>query len=108
MPATRRAPAPTSCRRSTLWPNWRRPAASTAPSTPQAEEQLATLLTLVNQVDDNVFLAKLAVYSRERAFMKDMPAALLLVLSKRDRGSVPQASSTASWTTAACCARCSR
>lgn len=50
----------------------------------QAQDQLATLLTLVNQVDDNVFLAKLAVYSRERAFMKDMPAALVLVLSKRD------------------------
>ena len=50
-----------------------------------AEDQLATLLNLVNQVDDNVFLAKLAVYSRERAFMKDMPAALLLMLSKRDR-----------------------
>src|SRR5262245_44084104 len=51
----------------------------------QADDQLATLLNLVNQVDDNVFLAKLAVYSRERAFMKDMPAALLLVLAKRDR-----------------------
>lgn len=51
----------------------------------QANDQLATLLNLVNQVDDNIFLAKLAVYSRERAFMKDMPAALLLVLSKRDR-----------------------
>jgi 60 kDa SS-A/Ro ribonucleoprotein len=51
----------------------------------QAENQLASLLALVNQVDDNVFLAKLAVYSREGAFMKDMPAALLLVLSKRDR-----------------------
>jgi 60 kDa SS-A/Ro ribonucleoprotein len=51
----------------------------------QADDQLATLLNLVSQVDDNVFLAKLAVYSRERSFMKDMPAALLLVLSKRDR-----------------------
>jgi 60 kDa SS-A/Ro ribonucleoprotein len=51
----------------------------------QADDQLATLLNLVNQIDDNVFLAKLAVYSRERAFMKDMPAALLLALSKRDR-----------------------
>src|SRR5271166_4196189 len=50
----------------------------------QAEDQLATLLALVNQVEENVFLAKLAVYSRERAFMKDMPTALLLVLSKRD------------------------
>jgi 60 kDa SS-A/Ro ribonucleoprotein len=49
-----------------------------------AETQLATLLALVQRVDDNVFLAKLAVYSRERAFMKDMPAALLLVLSRRD------------------------
>ncbi len=51
----------------------------------QAQDQLDTLLALVNQVDDNVFLAKLAIYSRERAFMKDMPAALLLILSKRDR-----------------------
>ena len=50
----------------------------------QADEQLATLKTLVDQVTDNVFLAKLAVYSRERAMMKDMPVALLLALSKRD------------------------
>ena len=63
--------------------------------------------TLIDQVDDNVFLAKLAVYSRERAYMKDMPAALLVVLSKRDRR-CSTASSTASSTTAACCARCSR
>ena len=49
-----------------------------------ADEQLATLLTLVNRVDDNRFLAKLAVYSRQRAMMKDMPVALLVVLSKRD------------------------
>ncbi len=51
----------------------------------EAEDQLATLLALVEVVDDNLFLAKLAVYSRERAFMKDMPAALLVILSKRDR-----------------------
>jgi 60 kDa SS-A/Ro ribonucleoprotein len=51
----------------------------------QSEEQLATMLSRANQVDDNAYLAKLAVYSRERAFMKDMPAALLLVLSKRDQ-----------------------
>jgi 60 kDa SS-A/Ro ribonucleoprotein len=50
----------------------------------QADEQLATLKTLVDQVADNAFLAKLAVYSRQRAMMKDMPVALLLVLSKRD------------------------
>ena len=49
-----------------------------------AGQQLAALLALVAVVDDNLFLAKLAVYSRERAFLKDMPAALLLVLSKRD------------------------
>ncbi len=39
---------------------------------------------LIDQVDDDIFLAKLAVYARERAYMKDMPAALLVVLSKRD------------------------
>ena len=50
----------------------------------EAEQQLAALLALVEQVDDNLFLAKLAVYSRERAFMKDMPAALLVILSRRD------------------------
>ena len=49
-----------------------------------ADAQLAALMTLAEQVDDT-FLAKLAVYSRERAFMKDMPAALLMVLSRRDR-----------------------
>jgi 60 kDa SS-A/Ro ribonucleoprotein len=35
-------------------------------------------------VSDNVFLAKLAVHRRQRAMMKDMPVALLVVLSKRD------------------------
>lgn len=49
-----------------------------------ATEQLDTLRALVTQVDDNEFLAKLAVYARERALMKDMPAALLVLLSKRD------------------------
>lgn len=50
----------------------------------QAEDQLAALLTLAGQVDDNLFLAKLAVYSRQRAYLKDMPAALLMVLAARD------------------------
>jgi 60 kDa SS-A/Ro ribonucleoprotein len=50
----------------------------------QADEQLVTLKTLIDQVADNAFLAKLAVYSRQRAMMKDMPVALLLALSKRD------------------------
>jgi 60 kDa SS-A/Ro ribonucleoprotein len=49
-----------------------------------AAEQLETLRALVALVDDNRFLAKLAVYARERALMKDMPAALLVLLSKRD------------------------
>ncbi len=49
-----------------------------------ADEQLATLKNLIDQVADNAFLAKLAVYSRQRAMMKDMPVALLLALSKRD------------------------
>jgi 60 kDa SS-A/Ro ribonucleoprotein len=49
-----------------------------------ADEQLATLRALAAQVDDNEYLAKLAIYTRERALMKDMPAALLLLLSKRD------------------------
>ena len=34
-----------------------------------AEKQLATLQSLVSQVNDNVFLAKLAIYSRERAYL---------------------------------------
>lgn len=49
-----------------------------------ADQQLATLKNLIDQVADNMFLAKLAVYSRQRAMMKDMPVALLVALSKRD------------------------
>lgn len=49
-----------------------------------AEDQLAAFRGLIDQVDDNTYLAKLALYSRQKAFMKDMPAALLLVLSRRD------------------------
>jgi 60 kDa SS-A/Ro ribonucleoprotein len=48
-----------------------------------AGDQLGTLLALAAQVDD-LYLAKLAVYSRRRAFMKDMPAALRALLAKRD------------------------
>lgn len=50
----------------------------------RAERQLEEMQRLIAQVNDPVYLAKLAVYSRERAFMKDMPAALLLALSKQD------------------------
>ncbi len=49
-----------------------------------AQSQVDSLFQLIDQVDDNVYLAKLAVYARERAYMKDMPAALLLALAKRD------------------------
>ena len=49
-----------------------------------AETQLDTLKSLISQVDDNLFLAKLAIYSRERAFLKDMPAALMATLAARD------------------------
>ncbi len=50
----------------------------------QGSTQLNEMINLIQTVDDNVFLAKLAVYARERAFMKDMPAALIAVLSSRD------------------------
>ncbi len=49
-----------------------------------AESQLDTLKTLIEQVDDDVFLARLAVYARQRAAMKDMPAALTAALAVRD------------------------
>jgi 60 kDa SS-A/Ro ribonucleoprotein len=49
-----------------------------------AETQLGEVLKLIDEVDDNQYLAKLALYAREKAFMKDMPAALLVALSVRD------------------------
>ena len=49
-----------------------------------AQTQLASIRDLINRIDDNRFLAQLAVYSRQRAYMKDMPAALLVELSTRD------------------------
>ena len=49
-----------------------------------AQNQLDEMRKLIYEIDDNEFLAKLAVYSRERAYMKDMPAALLVTLSTRD------------------------
>ena len=47
-----------------------------------AEAQLQTVLQLSEQVDGE-FLAKLALYARERAAMKDMPALLLAVLTQK-------------------------
>lgn len=49
-----------------------------------AQSQLDTLRSLIGQVNDNVFLAKLAIYSREHAYLKDMPAALTATLAARD------------------------
>ncbi|MFO0384328.1 MAG: vWA domain-containing protein [Pirellula sp.] len=49
-----------------------------------AETQLDEVLKLIDEVDDNQYLAKLALYAREKAFMKDMPAAVLVALSVRD------------------------
>ena len=47
-----------------------------------AEDQLEKALGFAQAVDP-VFLAKTAVYARERSFMKDMPALLAAVLSAR-------------------------
>lgn len=48
-----------------------------------AETQLDRVLDLANQVDVD-FLAKVALYSRRKGFMKDMPALLCAVLATRD------------------------
>lgn len=48
-----------------------------------AKSQLDEVIKLAEQVDDE-YLAKLAIYAREKAMMKDMPAALLVILGKRD------------------------
>ncbi len=48
-----------------------------------AEEQLDTVLALCGQVAP-AFIARPAVYCRERGFMKDVPALLCAVLATRD------------------------
>jgi 60 kDa SS-A/Ro ribonucleoprotein len=50
----------------------------------KAEDQLNEVVALADKIPDDEFIAKLAIYARERAFMKDMPAALTLILSKRN------------------------
>lgn len=47
-----------------------------------AEKQLEVALNLANKVDPK-FVAQVAVYARQRGFMKDMPAFLLAVLASR-------------------------
>ena len=49
-----------------------------------ANEQLAKVLELCADIDAE-FIAKTAVFCRERGFMKDMPALLCAVLSVKDR-----------------------
>lgn len=49
-----------------------------------AGEQLDKVLALANEVEPE-FVAKTAVYAREKGKMKDMPALLLAVLSVRDK-----------------------
>jgi 60 kDa SS-A/Ro ribonucleoprotein len=49
-----------------------------------ADEQLAKVLELCAEIDAE-FIAKTAVFCRERGFMKDMPALLVAVLSVQDR-----------------------
>ena len=47
-----------------------------------AEAQLATVLDLCKEVDP-AFIAKTAIYCRERGYMKDMPALLAAVLAQK-------------------------
>lgn len=49
-----------------------------------AEEQLDAVLALANEVDAE-FVAKTAVFAREKGFMKDVPALLVAVLSVKDK-----------------------
>src|SRR5262245_44320197 len=49
-----------------------------------ADKQLAKVVELCADLDAE-FIAKTAVFCRERAFMKDMPALLCAVLSVKDR-----------------------
>ena len=50
-----------------------------------ADEQLDKVLELAGQVEPE-FVAKTAIYTRERGFMKDMPALLTASLSTREKG----------------------
>src|SRR5580658_3225256 len=48
-----------------------------------ADDQLQKVLAMASQVDAQ-FVAKTAVYSRQKGFMKDMPALLCAALSVKD------------------------
>lgn len=48
-----------------------------------AKEQLNDVIDLAKECD-STFVAKLAIYSRKKSFMKDMPAVLLAIIASRD------------------------
>ena len=52
-----------------------------------ASEQLEKVLALAKELDAE-FVAKTAVFAREKGFMKDMPALLVAVLSSKDKALV--------------------
>jgi len=61
-----------------------------------ADEQLAKVLELCAEVDAE-FIAKTAVFCRERCHMKDVPALLCAVLSVKDRELLAFVSDYESW-----------
>ena len=60
----------------------------------EPREQLDLVLKLALQVD-SAFIAKTAIYAREKGHMKDMPAFLLAVLIRRRRACSSKTSSSA-------------
>jgi 60 kDa SS-A/Ro ribonucleoprotein len=54
-----------------------------------ADEQLAQVLELCEHVEPE-FIAKTAIFCRQRGYMKDMPALLCAVLSQKDRALLAQ------------------
>lgn len=56
----------------------------------QPREQLAEILKLARFVD-SAFIAKTAIYAREKGHMKDMPAVLLAILATLDTGDFAKA-----------------
>ena len=48
-----------------------------------AETQLEQILNIAQKIEP-LFIAKTAIYARERGYMKDMPALLLAMLAERD------------------------
>ena len=80
---TKRVAQRTSYLRSTHSRKWRRRGLFGHVYDASAQNQLDAMRKLNDESDDNEFLARLAAYSRERAYMEDIAAALLAVLSTR-------------------------